>query len=212
MQNTSGKVINRISENSIFNFIHQRLSSNNNLSLKFITLSIGYVDSNNLEWGIAYAIRSFHNFLDRQVTKKSIRHSLSVKSVNQYHEYRKNDVLQSLHGKKINELLAGGIYKIEYARNPKNPNVYNLHLHILTESNEFIPNSLISFLWKDVLSKPFQGLYVKSEGIANIQNVTTTENDIRKTFRYLVKNVPVLKDERFKTLRIMSKFGNWYSN
>jgi len=203
-------MINRLSENSLIEFLKEKGIMDDNFSLKFLTLSIGYVESQKLDWGLELAIRSVNNFLDRYFTKKSIRHSLSVKSDNRRSEYLKKSLLQSLHGKRVNDIISGGIYKVEFEDNPEYPRMFNLHVHILCQS-DYIPQSLISFLWRDVLSKPFQGREISSKGIVDIRDIKNTEQDIRNRFRYLVKPVPAVRNERFKYSRLLSRFGTWYN-
>ena len=197
-----------ISEDSFFNFLQENNSRN---SLKLITLSIGNVSHKDLDFTLEFAIRSVTNFLDRVITKKSVRKASSAKVANSKSSFITRRTLSKLSGKSLKELIQGGIYKVEFATCLGDFGKYNAHVHILCEA-EYIPQTLLSSIWLDVLSKPFKGVKFSADGIVDIRSVRNSEASIRKTFRYMVKPIPVMRNKKHQYSRLLSKFGTWYNS
>jgi len=213
------KAIHKASNKPIFNFLKERKIIEKENSLKLITVTVGNVQYSDLERALDFSVRSFNNLLERKFTKKAIKKSIrvlksnksSLSSSNLYSKYGTEKSLWLFYGKSVNEVITGGFYKIETTPSLKEIGLHNLHIHILCESG-FIPQPLLSVIWQDVLSKPFKGKYISSEGICDVRNVGNTEEDVIKIIAYLDKPNSVINNESFKNVRLLSKFGTWYNN
>lgn len=182
-------------------------------TLKFITLSVGEFDEEDLDWALEFTNRCFNNFFERKFIKKSIRQAIRIeKSINSqiYSKIGINKSLWRYYDKKVKDIIPGGWRKIEIDPILGKPGKFNVHIHIFCE-NSFIPHSLLSEVWKDVLSKEFKGKKVNPPGIVHVKNVQNTDLDIAKLTNYMAKPVEYLRTERFKNVRLFATFGTWYS-
>ena len=209
MIKTNKRVLKLHSEKDVLTLLKEKSQGKKN-ALKFITLSIGIVNQDEINWAVDFAIRSINNFLERAITKKSIENSFNVGNRKPPSKFYKKRAFDSFSGKQVKDFIRGGVYKIELTQNLKDRKKYNLHLHVLCEAG-FLPQSFISYIWHNVLSKPFQGKNILSRGIVDIQSVGDTESDIINTYDYLIKPVPEIRNGNFKNTRLLSKFGTWYN-
>jgi len=199
------------SAKAIHDYIAQTDLATNPHSLKFITLSVDDFPIEDLEWAHDLSNRSFNNLLDRKFTKKAIRQSLRVLRKSPLDIYKqKKGWIWSLYGKAVKDVITGGWRKTELEPDAKNYNVYNLHIHVLCEC-QYIPQSLLSVLWKSVVTKDWRGRRCYSEGIVHVQDVGNSDEDITKVINYMAKPIPIARTERFRNLRLYTTFGSWYN-
>ena len=204
--------INTVSSaKAIHDYIVQTDLINSPHSLKFITLSVDDFPIEDLDWALELSNRSFNNLLDRKFTKKAIRQSLRVLRKSPPDIYRQmKGWIWSLHGKAVKDVITGGWRKTELERDARNNSIYNLHIHLLCEC-KFIPQPILSVLWKSVVTKDWQGRRCHSEGIVHVQDVGNSEEDFTKVINYMAKPIPIARTDRFRNLRLYTTFGGWYN-
>jgi hypothetical protein len=187
----------------VMSLIDERGLKRRENALKFITLSLGVVSDENLAEAVESAIRCFNNLLDRRFIKKTIR----TASKGLPRSIRKTS--WGFYGRRVKDVIPGGWRKIETKPAHTGPSQYNVHIHVLCES-EFIPQPLISTVWEDVVSKASGGHSFSSAGIVDIRAVGDTEQDRSNVISYMSKPEYLSKDSRFSHLRLYSRFGSWY--
>ena len=198
------------SARDVLNYINQTGLINNPHLLKFITLSIHDFHENDLDWALKLTQRSFNNFLDRRVNKKSIREAIKIYKMSNYYSKTNPNSLWYFHRERIRHILEGGWRKTEIEQDIRNTHVFNIHLHIICEC-QYIPQPLLSVIWKSAVTKPYNGRTCNSEGIVDVQDVTNTDEDIKNVINYMAKEIPIARSDRFKHTRLYSTFGSWYN-
>jgi len=174
-------------------------------SLKLLTLSIGNIDYKDIQWGQEYAIRCFNNLLDRRFLTKHIKASIKI---------QKSKSLWFYKNKQVKDIIRGGWRKVEFKLDLKNLDLKNIgkvnvHIHAICES-DYIPQILLSEVWRNVLSKPFNNKYVYSSGIIDIREIGNTPDDINTLIDYIAKPDNLLRKKKYANTRLYSKFGSWY--
>jgi len=201
------------SAKSVYEYIVRNHLIRHPHTLKLITLSEDNFALEELEWAIDVAVRSFNNLLERQFTKTAIRESLrTLKKSSSPQSYNKKikGWLWSCHGRLVKDLIPGGWRKTEVEPSSVNYDLYNVHVHVLCEC-KYIPQPLLSMLWKSAVTKEWQGRRCDAQGIVHVQDVGNTDEDIKRVVNYIAKPIHILRTERFKNLRLYSTFGGWYN-